>query len=145
MFRARICLLILAPERVLVYQRYDGVPSFNILKDHTNGFFRPKPKSIFDVHDSLGLRYLFQLRGGLSPLRNHKWCHNFADIPSNICHCNLGIEDASHFLFSCPAYANQGATLITSVNVIPQEYNLYVLRNQLLLYLYGHRSINCSG
>ena len=111
-------------------KHFDGVPSFNILKDHTNGFFRPKPNSIFGVHDPLGLRYLFQLRVGLSPLRNHKWWHNFADIPSNICHCNLGIEDTSHFLFSCPAYANQRASLIISVNVILQEYNLYVLRNQ---------------
>ena len=65
-------------------------------------------------------------------------------IQTGSCHCNLGIEDTSHFLFSCLAYANQRATLITSVNVILQEYNFYVLRNQLKLYLYGHRSINCS-
>ena len=29
---------------------------------HTHGFFRPKPKSIFGVHDPSGLQYLFQLR-----------------------------------------------------------------------------------
>ena len=80
------------------------------------------------------------MRVGLSPLRNHKRCHNFTDIPSNICYCNQGIEDTSHFLFSCPAYANQRAIL----NVILQKNNLYNLRNQLQLYLYGHRSINCS-
>ena len=35
-------------------------------------FFRPKSKNIFGVHDPLGLRYLFQLRVGLSPLGSHK-------------------------------------------------------------------------
>ena len=81
---------------------------------------------------------------GLSPLRSHKRRHNFSDTLSNICHCNLGIEDTSHFLFSCPSYGNQRATLVTSVNVILQKNNLYDLRNQLQLYLYGHRTINCS-
>ena len=70
--------------------------------------------------------------------------HNFIDTPSNICHCNLGIEDTSHFLFSCPYYATQRATLLTSVNEILQKYNLYDLRNQLQLYLYGHHSIDYS-
>ena len=36
-------------------------------------------KSIFGVHDPVGLRYLFQLRVRLSPLRSHKSHHNFID------------------------------------------------------------------
>ena len=51
---------------------------------------RPKIKSIFGVHDPLGLRYL-QLRVNLSPLRSHKRQHNFSDTPSEICECNLGV------------------------------------------------------
>ena len=56
-------------------------------------------KSTFDVHDPLGLRYPFQLRVDLSPLRSHKRQHNFSDAPTDICECNLGIEDIRHFLF----------------------------------------------
>ena len=33
----------------------------------------------------------------MSPLRNHKRRHNFADTPSEICDCDEDIEDTSHF------------------------------------------------
>ena len=72
---------------------------FNILKDHTLSLIRPTPKSIFGVHDPLGFRYLFQLRVNLSPLRSRKSHHNLLDTHSDICHCNQGIDNVSHFLF----------------------------------------------
>ena len=66
---------------------------------------RPEAKLIHGIHDSIGLRYLFQLRVSLSSLRSHKRCHNFINTPSDICHCNQGIEDTIHFIFSCPTMA----------------------------------------
>ena len=54
----------------------------DILKKRINTFFLPVTKSIFGIHDPVGLRYLFQLRVGLSALRSHKFCHNFTDAPS---------------------------------------------------------------
>ena len=41
--------------------------SFDILKKHINIFLRPKTRSIFGIHDPVGLRYLFQLR--VSPFK----------------------------------------------------------------------------
>ena len=90
---------VIASWNILI-KHFDDVPTFDILIKHT--LFRPKTKSIFGIHDPVGLRYLFQLRLSLSPLKSHKWRHNFDDTPSDICRCNQGIEDASHFLFSCP-------------------------------------------
>ena len=78
----------------------------------------------------------------LSPLRCHKSRHNFIDTPSDICLCNQGVEDTSHFIFSCPSFVTQRATLVTSVNEILLKYNLIHLGNQQQLYLYGHDSIN---
>ena len=92
-------------------KHFDDVPSFDILKKHINNFFCPNTRSIFVIHDPVGLRYLFQLRVSLSPLRSHKWGHNFIDTPSAICRCNQGIEDTNHFLFSCPEYAIQQSNL----------------------------------
>ena len=43
------------------------------------------------------IQVIFQLRVSLSPLRGHKWRHNFTDTPSGICHCKQGMEDTSHF------------------------------------------------
>ena len=80
----------------------------------------------------------------LSPLKSHKSRHNFADTPSEICRCKQGIEDTSHFIFSCPFYAIQRATLTASVINILQKNNLNYLGNQSHLYLYGHPSINST-
>ena len=100
-----------------------------------------RPIIFFSIHDPKGLRYLFQLRVCLSSLRSHKFHHNFADTPSEICRCNQGIEDTNHFLFSCPDYASPRATLTASVINILQKNNLNYLGNQSKLYLYGHPSI----
>ena len=97
-------------------------------------------KSIFGIQDPAGLRYLFQLRVGLSPLRSHKYRHNFTDTTSDICHCNQGIEDTNHFLFSRPGYAILRANLAASV-INNKKNNLNYLGNQSKLYLYGHPSI----
>ena len=84
-----------------VITHFNNVPSVGILKNHIISLICPEKKSIFGIHDPLGLRYLFQLRVGLSSLRYHKNRHNFIDTPSNECLCNHGIEDINHFLFSC--------------------------------------------
>ena len=81
---------------------------------------------------------------GLSPLRSHKYRHNFTDTTSDTCHCNRGIEDMNHFLFSCPDYAILRATLAASVINILQNNNLNYLGNQSKLYFYGHPSIISS-
>ena len=93
-----------------VITHFDNIPSINILKDHILSLIRPKKKNV-GIHDPLGLRYLLQLRVGLSFLRYHKKCHNFIDTPSDKCLCNHGLEDTNQFLFSCPFFAAQRATL----------------------------------
>ena len=97
------------------------MPSFDILKKHINTFFRPITRGIFGTHDPIGLRYLFQLRVSLSPLRCRKFRHNFTDTPSEICRCNRGIEDTNHFLLFCPNYATPRVTLTASIINILQK------------------------
>ena len=91
-------------------------------------------KSIFGIHDPVGLRYLFQLRVSLSPLRSHKWRHNFIDTPSEICRCNQGNEDTNHFFCLCPFYAIQRATLADSVRIVLQNNKINYLGSQSQLY-----------
>ena len=110
--------------------KYKEVPSTGLLKWDIISLIRPESKSLFKIHDPVGLRYLFQLRISLSPLKAHKWRHNFSDTISGICDCKQDIESTSHFLFSCPFYATQRATLITSINVILQTASLNLLENQ---------------
>ena len=128
-----------------------GIQSFHIfqkcprsghLKLILNRFFRPRGKCIFNIHDPPGIRKLFQLRLGLSPLRSHKLSHNFEGIVSGSCLCNTGIEDTSHFLFKCPYYASHRAALAVQVIRILTQNNLNHLGNSVHLYLYGHHSLS---
>ena len=90
------------------------------------------------------IRSVFVTFSSLSSLRSHKRRHKFIDTPSDICHCNQGIEDTNQFLFSCSTYLNQRAALVVNVNEILRENNLNQLWNYLRLYLYGHASISPS-
>ena len=118
------------------------------LKKYMIGCHRPMGKPVFGIHDPMGLRYLFQLRLGLSPLRSHKKSYGFGDTPSDICLCRLGVEDTRHFLFSCPFYATKRAVMMSSVNDILVNNNLNYPTNfpanELNLYLYGHPSISLA-
>ena len=120
---------------------YKVVPSIGVLKNDITSLTRPEEKSVYKIHDPAGLRYLYQLRVGLSPLKCHKWLHNFIDIPSGVCHCNQGIEDTSHFLLLCPSCVIQRVTLVSSVNEILLKANKNNLESQLQLHLYGDPSI----
>ena len=51
---------------------FQGMSSIDRLKAHILSLIRPKIRTTFGVHDPLGVRYIFQLRMNLSPLRNHK-------------------------------------------------------------------------
>jgi len=121
---------------------FEVMPSITILKRHLLSFFRPEKKRIFNIFNPIGIRNIFCLRVGLSPLRSHKKSHGFIDTPSAICSCNLGIEDINHFLFLCPFYTNQRVSLIDNVSRVLQKYNLANLLNQSHLFLYGHKLID---
>ena len=127
-----------------IITNFHNLPHFTRLKAHILSLIRPKIKNTFGVHDPLGLRYLFQLRVKLSPLRNHKKHHNFSDTPSEICECNQGIEDTCHFLLECPRYGRHRATLAARVIEILQRNNLNHQGNLAGLYLYGHKSLKLT-
>ena len=91
-------------------------------------------KYIFDIHDPHGVKYIFQL----SPLRAHKFQHNFVDTTTSSCICGLDVENTSHFLFKCPLYATQRASLAASVIAVLILQNLNHLANSVAVYLYGH-------
>ena len=104
--------------------------------------FVQRKTNIFNIHDPIGLRYLFYLRVSLSPLRSHKNRHGFDDTPSDKCLCNHGIEDNNHLLSSCTLFAVQRVSLRASVVINLLKYNLNNMINNLQLHLYGHRTIN---
>jgi len=126
----------------IIIKNFPNMPSFISLRKYLFSLFRPIPLNVFGIHDPRGIHYLFQLRMGLSPLKSHKKHYGFIDTPSDTCSCTHGVENTIHFLFQCPLYTTQRATLAASVIMILLRYNLNNLGNQERLYLYGHHSIN---
>ena len=116
---------------------FHNIVSLNIFKNQLIKLIRPNAKSIFKLYDTLGIKILYQLRVGLSPLKCHK-NHNFMDTPDDWCICLSAPEDTQHFLLKCTLFSVQRVKLISSVNNLLANTNLLHLIDDYKLYLYGH-------
>ena len=96
--------------------------------------YRPPPRSVFGIHDSLGIRRLCQLRVGLSPLREHKSNHKFLDTPSNKCITCDRTENLEHFFLYCTRF------------VAPRHllFELLDSRDKTKFVLYGDSSLSLA-
>ena len=105
---------------------------------------RPDKKRTYNIHDPNRLKWIFQLRVGLSPLKYHKKRHNFSDTPNDFCFCSNTPETTDHFLLSCPLYVNPRATLINIVDTILASNNIVtpIDDNLTKLLLYGNPSLS---
>ena len=65
-------------------------PSSSILKSNILKLNRQEKKNVLNIHDPKGIKRLFQLRVGLSPLR-HKKRQNIKDILCDICPCKMSV------------------------------------------------------
>ena len=116
--------------------------TISIFKKKINAMIRPNAKSIFGVYYPSSLKFLFQLRVGLSPLRHHKIKHNFNDVLSETCDCEMASETLAHFLLACPSFVAQRDDLQNSILQILQRYNLPDLLRNTDLYLYGNEALS---
>ena len=134
-----ICWNELSPET----RKIDTLEKFkaNILKD-----IKPESKSIFNVYDPDGVKSIYQLRVGLSPLREHKNRHKFLDTPSGLCSCGRGAESTEHFILKCPFFAAPRKKLLETVDSLIEGKlpPVHTLENSSLteILLYGHETLN---
>ena len=114
-----------------------GSKSLAVFKRKLLEIYRSPKKTLFNIHD-IGIKWIFQLRVGLSPLRSHKKAHNFDDTPSDICNCRITAETTCHFLLHCPNFVNPRKIFYSTVNPILRKYKTRFLEDnslfQLLLY-----------
>ena len=117
-------------------------PSVAIFNKKLLSIIRPPAKSVFGIHDPLGLLYLTQIRVGLSKLNFLKFSHNFRDTIDPICPTNDGIEDTEHFLLLCPSYDIQRRDLLAGVSELLRPcVRMNSLPNNVLvqILLYGDK------
>ena len=119
------------------------MPTFEAPKKHLISLYRPAVRSTFNIQNPQ-LRYIFQLRVGLSHLRSHKKRHKFANTPSDKClYKKTGVEDTHHYLIKCPFYTSHRNVLFSYLETILQNHDITV-QNFVELLLYGHTSLNES-
>ena len=121
-----------------------GSESLAVFKRNLLKLYRPPKKSLFNIYDN-GIKWIFQLRVGLSPLRSHKKAHKFVDTPSEICNCRLKTaETTCHFVFNCPNFVNPRKVLFDTINPILHKYKTRFLEDNSLLQLllYGNEKFN---
>ena len=118
--------------------------SLSIFKSNTLKLIRPPKKSIFNIHDPKGIKRLFQLRVGLSPLREHKFRKNFKDTPTETCSCKMDAETTEHFFFHCVNYIEARNTMKEVINPILVSNNLLLPNDKMVgkFLLYGHEVLS---
>ena len=115
--------------------------SLSIFKSTITKIIKPKKKNVFNVHNP-NLKYLYQLRGGLSSLKAHKFRHKFDDTPNPTCSCGTAAESTRHFLLDCPAFTNHREKLLDDVNPFIAKLNVNpVDPNFVNILLYGNDSL----
>ena len=126
-----------------VIKRSRNISSFksSILK-----IIRPQKKKTFDIHDTNRLKWIFQLRVGLSPLRSHKKRHNFNDTPDDICLCSTNPESTEHFLLKCPLFSIARVNFLNTVRTTLLSYNMIIPNDSEFtkLLLYGNPLLSDS-
>ena len=55
-----------------IVSQFENMPTLASLKTYVTSIIRPLPKSCYSLFDPTNIRYIYQLRVGLSKLRSHK-------------------------------------------------------------------------
>ena len=121
---------------------FSSTLSIAVFKKNLTNLIRPKPRPTFGISDCSGVRFIFQLRLGLSPLKFHKKRHNFLDTLEDLCDCGSACEDTAHFLFSCDFHNAARLSLRSTMLAILLPNKSQHLISNTELYLYGHSSLS---
>ena len=105
--------------------------------------YRPEKKNVFNIHDPNGIKWIFQIRVGLSPLKSHKKSHNSQDTPDDTSRCTLSAETSQHNFIHCPDFFNHRHDIFQILNPIMFANNMRFLDDKTLVHLllYGHKKL----
>ena len=97
--------------------------SLEVFKSKLLAFIRPVQRSIYNVFNPQGLKFLTRLRLGLSHLNEHRFRHNFKDCIKPLCSCSLEIENTLHFFLRCQHYSTFRVGLMNKVNQTDENFS----------------------
>ena len=107
-------------------------------------FIRPKGNSVFDIHDTNGIKLLSRPRLNLSHLNEYKFRHNFKDTVDPMCTCGREPETTLHYLLRCNLYSTQRLELLNNVCTLNPSLKNYSNEKLSNVPLYGSEDFNCN-
>ena len=113
-------------SRLGTYSLDPSIINFNLIevfKSKLLAFIQPVQRSIYNVFNPQGLKFLTQLHLGLSHLNQHRFRHNFKDCINPLCSCSLEVENTLHFFLHCPHYSTFCMGLMNKVNQIDENFS----------------------
>ena len=111
--------------------------SLEVFKSKLLALFRPVQRTIYNVFNPQGLKFLTRLRLGLSHLNEHRFRHNFKDCINPLCSCSLEVENTLHFFLHCHHYSTFRMGLMNKVNQIDENFSYLSDDNKVSPLLYG--------
>ena len=76
-------------------------------KSMLKNFFSLNQRSLFLIHDPVGVKILTRLRLQFSHLNEHKFRRNFKNCVIPMCDYGAETETTSHFFLHCQSFANE--------------------------------------
>ena len=111
--------------------------SLEVFKSKLLAFIRPVQRSIYNVFNPQGLKFLSRLRLRLSHLNKHRFRHNFKDCINPQCSCSLEVENTLHFFLHRHHYSTFRMGLMNEVNQIDENFSYLSDDNKVSLLLCG--------
>ena len=118
--------------------------SLSIFKKNLLNFMRPCANSIFNIHNSYGIKLLARLRLGLSHLGDHKFRHCFQDTLNPLCDCGNDTETTTHFFLHCPSVHTPRQTLLNNIRNINEQILSHGEDQLIQTVLYGNPNVNLT-
>ena len=94
---------------------------WTLFKNNLLNFIRPCANSIFNIHNSYGIKLLIRFRPGFSHLCDHKFRHCFQDTINPLCDCGSGTETMAHFFLRCTSFHSPRQTLLNNIRNINKQ------------------------
>ena len=90
-------------------------PSISVFKRNLLQIIRPIKSPVYNICDIQSVKMLTRLRVQFSPLKEHRFRHNFECL-SPECICGAAIEDTEHYLLHCPQLCTLRQTLLGQIS-----------------------------
>ena len=98
-----------------------------VFKNKLLSFIRPSKRSIFNVNDPEGVKYLTRLRLRFSHLNEHKFRHGFLDALNPLCNCSLEVENKENVSLRCLNFENARRSSVHLFKNFPSHLKVELL------------------